>query len=67
MSFEDRQQSVQKWNPEASTLKAWMQTSKQSGMKMFVFTTKHHEGFSMFDTSTRVKSRTNWVAPAAQD
>ncbi len=34
-----------------------------SGMKMFAFTAKHHEGFSMFDTQTRVKSRVNWTAP----
>lgn len=32
-------------------------------MKMFAITTKHHEGFSMFDTKTRVKSRANWVVP----
>ena len=31
-------------------------------MKMFAFTSKHHEGFSMFDTKTRVKRRTNWIA-----
>ena len=31
-------------------------------MKMFAFTTKHHEGFSMFDTRTRVKNRANWTA-----
>ncbi len=35
----------------------------ESGMKMFAFTTKHHEGFSMFDTKTRVKKRVNWIAP----
>ena len=33
------------------------------GMKMFAFTSKHHDGFSMFDTGTRVRQRTNWVAP----
>ena len=27
---------------------------------MFAFTTKHHEGFSMFDTRTRVKQRVRW-------
>ena len=30
---------------------------------MFAFTTKHHEGFSMFNTKTRVKSRANWTGP----
>ena len=27
---------------------------KMSGIKFFDFTTKHHEGFSMYDTNTRV-------------
>jgi alpha-L-fucosidase len=39
-----------------------MDTFAESGMKMFAFTSKHHEGFSMFDTRTRVKSRANWTA-----
>ncbi len=29
---------------------------------MFAFTTKHHDGFSMFDTQTRIKRRVNWLA-----
>jgi alpha-L-fucosidase len=32
-----------------------MDDFQESGMKMFAFTSKHHEGFSMFDTKTRVK------------
>src|SRR6185437_14573695 len=35
----------------------------ESGLKMFAFTTKHHEGFSMFDTKTRVRNRVQWNAP----
>ena len=30
--------------------KAWAQQAKAAGMKYVVFTTKHHEGFCMFDT-----------------
>ena len=41
-------------------------TFRESGMKMFAFTSKHHEGFSMFDTRTRVKSRANWTRPAGR-
>ena len=65
MSFEDRQayMSLYKtWNPAGFDAEAWMDVFKDSGMKMFAFTTKHHEGFSMFDTKTRVKSRANWTA-----
>jgi alpha-L-fucosidase len=66
MSFEDRQKDnnlYKTWNPEGFNASAWMDVFKKSGMKMFAFTTKHHEGFSMFDTKTRVKSRANWIAP----
>ena len=39
-----------------------MDTFRDSGMKMFAFTTKHHEGFSMFNTRARVRNRANWMA-----
>ena len=66
MSFEDRQtyNSLYKtWNPGGFDADLWMNDFRESGLKMFAFTTKHHEGFSMFDTRTRVKSRANWTAP----
>jgi alpha-L-fucosidase len=66
MSFEDRNaynNLYKTWNPAGFDADAWMNVFKESGMKMFAFTTKHHEGFSMFDTRTKVKSRTDWSSP----
>ena len=37
----------------ASMPDGWMDTFQESGMKMFTLTTKHHEGFSLFDTKTQ--------------
>jgi alpha-L-fucosidase len=51
------------FNPTGFNADEWMEMFKNWGMKMFAFTTKHHEGFSMFDTKTRVKRRANWTAP----
>lgn len=65
MSFQDRHaynDLYKTWNPAGFDASSWVSTFKESGMKMFAFTTKHHEGFSMFDTKTRVKKRTNWGA-----
>lgn len=65
MSLEDRQkynELYRTWNPSGFDADAWMNIFHDSGMKMFAFTTKHHEGFSMFDTQTRVKNRANWTA-----
>lgn len=65
MSFADRQtynNLYKTWNPTGFDADGWMDFFKEGGMKMFAFTTKHHEGFSMFDTKTRVKNRANWTA-----
>lgn len=65
MSFDERKEYndlYRTWNPSGFDAGAWMDIFKESGMKMFAFTTKHHEGFSMFDTRTRVKNRANWTA-----
>jgi len=51
------------WNPTGFNANEWMDLFAESGMKMFAFTTKHHEGFSMFETKTRVKKRVDWMAP----
>jgi alpha-L-fucosidase len=38
------------FNPTKFDPKKWAAAAKQAGMKYVVFTTKHHDGFSMFDT-----------------
>ena len=66
MSFAERQryQEIYKtWNPQGFSADEWMDLFASCGMKMFAFTSKHHEGFSMFDTRTRVRRRVNWTAP----
>jgi len=39
-----------RFNPIKFDADEWIQLAKDSGMKYFVFTTKHHDGFSMFDS-----------------
>jgi alpha-L-fucosidase len=66
MSFADRRKYnnlYKTWNPSGFDADRWMDIFAQSGMKMFAFTSKHHEGFSMFDTRTRVRTRVDWTAP----
>lgn len=60
---QEYQELYKTWNPKGFNADEWVSTFKDCGMKMFAFTTKHHEGFSMFDTKTRVKKRPNWTAP----
>lgn len=39
-----------KFNPVNFDPDLWAQAAKDAGMRYVVFTTKHHDGFSMFDT-----------------
>lgn len=64
------QELYKTWNPTGFNADEWMDFFQRSGLKCFAFTTKHHEGFSMFDTKTRVKQRINYLAaggPAIED
>lgn len=57
------QELYRTWNPTGFNADEWMDLFAAGGMKMFAFTSKHHDGFSMFDTRARVRQRTNWAAP----
>ena len=57
------QQLYQRFNPTNFSAEEWMDLFQRAGLKVFAFTSKHHDGFSMFDTHTRVKRRANWTAP----
>jgi alpha-L-fucosidase len=66
MSPEQRQEYQQLYthfNPTRFNANEWMEFFQHVGLKCFAITTKHHEGFSLFDTRTRVKQRINWLAP----
>jgi alpha-L-fucosidase len=52
-----------RWNPTGFDADAWTSLFVECGHRMFAFTTKHHEGFSMFNTGTRVKQRVRWDGP----
>jgi alpha-L-fucosidase len=39
-----------KFNPVKFNPEKWVKAAKTAGMKYMVFTTKHHDGFAMFDT-----------------
>ena len=39
-----------KFNPTLFNAEEWAKIAKDAGMKYMIFTTKHHDGFCMFDT-----------------
>jgi len=50
------------FHPVEFNADAWMRLFHEAGCKVFAFTAKHHDGFSMYDTHTCVKQRVNWTA-----
>ena len=53
------------FNPVAFDADDWAEMMVQQGFKYFVFTTKTHVGFSLWDTKTRVKRRFIYNGPQA--
>lgn len=48
--FRDYQKLQQIFNPAQFNADAWVRMAKQAGMKYIVFITRHHDGFSNWDT-----------------
>ncbi|MDR3232060.1 MAG: alpha-L-fucosidase [Planctomycetaceae bacterium] len=61
---QEYQELYKTFNPTEFDAEEWMEFFKRCGMQAFAFTTKHHDGFSMWHTKTRVKRRANWLNPA---
>jgi alpha-L-fucosidase len=57
------QQFYRSFNPTNFNADGWMDLFQTNSIKVVAFTTKHHDGFSMFDTHARVARRVNWTAP----
>ena len=47
---EDYEKYFERFNPDLFNPKEWAKAAREAGMKYFVITTKHHEGFCMWDT-----------------
>ncbi len=62
---EQYEQIARWWNPMDFDADAWCDLFARAGLKYFTFTSKHHDGFSMFDTKTRVKRRVLHAGPRA--
>ena len=50
---------MKRFNPDLYDAKEWAKMAKAAGMKYAVLTTKHHEGFCMWDTKTTDYKITN--------
>jgi alpha-L-fucosidase len=53
--------SSREWNPTGFDAEQWMAFFERAGFRCFAMTTKHHEGFSLWDTKTRVVRRATYA------
>ncbi len=53
------------WNPSRFDADEWAGLMRRAGARFFSFTAKHHDGFSMFATKTRVRRRRAHLGPQA--
>jgi len=61
----DYQKYFDHFDPDLYDPKAWAKAAKDAGMKYFVITTKHHEGFCLFDSAHTDYKSTN--TPCGKD
>ena len=59
ISNEDYQKYFENFNPDMFDARVWAKAARNAGMKYVVFTTKHHEGFCMFDSKYTDYKSTN--------
>jgi alpha-L-fucosidase len=52
------EQVAKRFQPKPNAAREWAKLARRAGQKYMVMTTKHHEGFCLFDTQT-----TNYCAP----
>ncbi|HLV79177.1 MAG TPA: alpha-L-fucosidase, partial [Chthonomonadaceae bacterium] len=53
------------WDPDGFDADAWTDMMVRCGFRFFDFTAKHHDGFSLYDTRTRVNRRFIYSGPNA--
>ena len=58
ISVADYELLAKQFAPKPNAARAWAKLARQAGQKYMVMTTKHHEGFCLFDTKL-----TNYCAP----
>ncbi len=54
------EQLAEKFSPKPGAPRQWAQLAKEAGMKYMVMTTRHHEGFSLWDSKANPYNSVNY-------
>lgn len=49
--FEEYRTLIDSFNPKEGCVKAWVRLAREVGMRYMCLTTRHHEGFALFETA----------------
>jgi alpha-L-fucosidase len=69
LTYEEKQryqEAYRTWNPTGFDADEWTRLFAENGLKMLAFTSKHHDGFSMFDTRTSGPTASRPSRPGAR-
>lgn len=58
------------WNPDVGCEREWVEAAKAAGMRYVILTTRHHDGFSLFDSKAKAAEGSYYDSvhsPAARD
>ena len=55
------------FNPKKSAVQEWVAAAKDAGAEYMVFTTRHHDGFCLFDSKASIGDFTSMNSPARRD
>jgi alpha-L-fucosidase len=62
ISHSDYEALATRFNPQRYDPAAWAELAKAVGMRYAILTTKHHDGFALYDTQLSDYSAPNWAA-----
>lgn len=58
--IEEYEKLADNFNPKEGAPREWAKLAKEAGMKYMVMTTRHHEGFSLWDSKTNPYNSVNY-------
>jgi len=63
--FDEYRTLINRFNPERLDMREWVRLARDAGMRYLCLTTRHHEGFALFETAASAFSSVR--SPAGRD
>lgn len=70
VSPEEYAKTAKDWKPDVGCEREWVEAAKAAGLRYIVLTTRHHDGFSLFDSKAKRAAGSDYcstMSPANRD